>query len=311
MTLLLSRRSGKVGDLVDLHPPELLVVVDSSSLGLTSDGIANVSGVAGASVTDALDNLNGDIDALPALLAGTGLHNSNDVLTTRIRPRLVQLSDYFVSGGNASGSIGQLGWSLLGNGTPAITRFNGNFGTSSVTNRITLQTSAAINDRSSLLLADSETRTIMRPTELNILQACVALPSLLNKRVFFGLNDNFAAPPAATLNCLGFLWDSAVNANWQIVSRELNGGVPVVTTVPPSGAPQLLTIMRLGDDVYQFYIGNTLVGTISAGVADATGMAVGFQVTTLAVASATLAIGYFGLQAVGGNALASDDFLQG
>lgn len=254
-------------------------------------------------------------EAFPVIataLAGTGLHvqSSGALLTTRIRPRLVQEWDYFIGGTNLSGAIGKLGWTLAGNGTPTATRGNASF-SANVGSRIQIQTSAVIADRACLLLGDTETRQILRPENLNILQACMT-NTLTTRRIFFGLSDNFAAVPTAMVNCLGFYFDSAVSPNWQLLTRASSVGAPAITATPPgSAASELVTLMRLADDNYEFYSGNTLIGSILAGVADNVAMGLGFRVETLAASAASINLGYFGLQAIGASSLDDDNFLQG
>lgn len=254
-------------------------------------------------------------DAFPIIataLAGTGLHvqTSGALLTTRIRPRLVQVSDYFLGGTVSSGQIGQIGWSLVGLGTPAATRANGGFSIN-VNTRLNVATSNVSGDRTSLVLGETESRQVMRPTDLDIMQCCWGF-SLSNKRVFFGLSENFALAPAAMNNAIGIFYDSAVSPNYQIISRAASAGAPVVTSsAVPASTAELITIRRIADDNYEFYVGNTLIGTILAGVADTTSMNVGFRVETLAASAASLSVGYFGLQANGASALDDDNFLQG
>jgi hypothetical protein len=331
MTLLISPRSGNVGDLLDplQSPPALLEVVDSSSLtppALTSDDIENTSDAPGDTVSDALNGiggglatLQGEFETLAADTAGTGLHATGvnpQQLTTRIRPRLVQIADYFIGGSTVSGSIGQLGWTLgTGIGTPSVNRLSsGNFGTA-VSSRLAVQASTALNDRTSMMLSVGEsgaTSALMRPQDLNILQTCLSVP-LTSRRIFFGLSDTFNQAPTAMTNALGFIYDSGVSPNWQIITRAASVGAAVITAaVVPSVVAELLSIVRIADDNYAFWIGNTLVGSILAGVADTTNMNVGYQVTSLSAGPGSqVNVGYFGLQATGSGALAADTFLQG
>ena len=349
MTLLISPRSGNVGDLVDVARAgaELLQVVDSATLPVSigSDSVANESDAPGATVSDALNGIGGAVatldtdavdnasavggatasEALDALqaqfttlaedTAGTGLHATGvtpQQLTTRIRPRLVQIADYFISGTTVSGGIGALGWTLgTGIGTPSVSRGStGSFSTNPHF-RLTLNASTGAGDRSTLLLGATETATIMRPSELNILQMCCG-SALTNRRIFFGLSDSFNAAPTAMTNAIGWYYDS-VSANWQFLTRSASVGAPVITTTPVgASAAELFTIVRIADDNYQFYIGNTLVGTLLAGVADSTLMGLGYQVTAISAGpGAGMNIGPFLLQAVGSGVLASDTFLQG
>jgi hypothetical protein len=319
MTLLLSASSGAAGDLVDLEqaPPSLLKLVDSTSIPIatSTDFVLNDSSVPGGTATDALNSLQTQLStalaSLPVDLAGTGIHVASNQLTTRIRPRLVQLCDYFIGGTAVSGSIGQLAWTLLGSGTPAVARGNSFFSTATTANRITLSTSSVIGDRSCLMLGDTETRQVLRPTELGIVQALWATP-LGNRRLFFGLSDNFATAPAAMVNGIGIYYDSALSPNYQLIARAASVGSPSNTGVAvPGSTAELVTMLRVADDNYQFYVGNTLIGTILAGVPDTGGMNIGFRAEALAASPATWTIGYFGLQLAATGAFDDDNFLQG
>jgi hypothetical protein len=228
----------------------------------------------------------------------------------RQRPRAPQFRDYFASGNAASGAIGSLGWNLLGTGTPAYSRTNASFAVAT-SQRCQLATSGSANDRSCLLLGETETRQILRPTDINILQCVWSFnAALTNKRMFFGLNDDFGNAAASMVNGIGIYYDSAVSPNYQIISRSASSGSPTVTALAvPSNTSELISIVQPTAGTFVFYSGNTALGSITSGVA-ATGMGVGFRLETLTGSAKSQNIGYFGLDCVGGGALDDDTFLE-
>jgi hypothetical protein len=234
---------------------------------------------------------------------------SGGKLTPRQRPRAAQIREYFLSGNNTSGSIGALGWNLLGTGTPAYARASATQMGSS--NRGALSTSNGANDRSVLCLGDSETRDILLASDLTLLQGIWNHDnSLTNKRVFFGLMGTFAAEAAAAVDCLGVYYDSAVSANYQIIARSSSSGSPTVTsTAVPANTAEVMSIYQSAPGTFQFYSGNTLIGTINSGVPTAA-MNVGFRLETLTTTVKNLNVGYFGLEATAGGAFDDDAFLE-
>lgn len=250
-------------------------------------------------------------NALAPLLRGVGLTvDSDGRLRTRIRPRRPQLQDFFAGGNTTSGSIGQLGWGLFGTGTPAVSRISSSsLGLATV--RLALSTSATTGNRSVLCLADGETSKITLASQVSLLQ-CVTdhANSLTDVRRFFGLSDDLGAEPASATNALGVYLDTAVSPNYQIIARAAGVGSPVDTGVPPTGVldRQLLTMQR-SSSTWGFYLGNTLIGTISSGLPTTT-LNVGFRVEALSNAVATMRFGYFGLTGAIDDAYDDDEFLE-
>lgn len=230
-------------------------------------------------------------------LRGVGLTvDSSGNLAPRLRMRKLQLRDQFISGGVVSGSIGQLNWNLNGTGTPAVTR-------SSVTTtlgnseKLVLATSASANNRSSLTLGETETRDVIIPSEVKILQTQGKLPALTNLRWFFGLLGNFDTEPSAAVTALGIYYDSAVSPNYQIIARAASVGSPTNTGVAvPSNTGELLTIYQPTAGTFQFYSGNTLIGTISSGL-PTVACNMGWRLETLAAAAKEAHLGGFILDA--------------
>jgi hypothetical protein len=248
-----------------------------------------------------------DAAVLAPLLRGTGLTVTSDRLVVRARPRLVAIQEWFVSGNTTSGSIGTLGWNLLGTGTPAYTRVNNNAGSLAGSGQIA--TSASANNRSTLLLGESETREVFVLNNLQILQFELGLVATATRRDFVGMQADYSQDPLAATDCLGFAYDSAVGPNWFAVARAAGLGTPINTGIAASTSRALFTLLQLTPGTVTFHAGDTLVHTASSGL-PTVGMNVGFRVETLAAAAAQLRPGYFGVEIGLGGAHASDNFLE-
>lgn len=240
-------------------------------------------------------------------LRGGGLTVVSGDLAVRQRPRYAQIRDYFLSGGTTTGTIGSLGWSLVGNGTPAYARASGaQIGS---TARGSLSTSGASNDRASLVLGDTETRTVIMPSDLVVAQFAITSATNASKRVFMGISSTFATEPSTVADCLGIYYDSAVSANYRVISRSGSAGSATDTGVAFPTAAHLVTIHQSAAGVYAFYVGNTLVGTISSGISSAA-MNFGIRVETLTASARTVTLGYIGLEAVAAGVFDDDTFLE-
>lgn len=222
---------------------------------------------------------------LAPFLRGAGLSADGGVLSPRPRPRYVREQDHFISGGLTSGIIGKLGWNLLGSGTPAYARESQT--ASNDTKRVLLSTSGALNDRTTLCLGDAESRLISVPSRVALLQFGSNFASATtSKRIFFGMSSDFATEPSAVAACLGIYSDSAVaSGRWQVISRTGSVGSPVDTGVAPSSAAtELLSLYQPTAGTWQFYIGNTLVGTVTTNITTG-GLNVGARLETLTAAT--------------------------
>jgi hypothetical protein len=125
--------------------------------------------------------------------------------------------------------------------------------------------------------------------------------------------SNFATETSAGVNVLGIYYDSAVSPNWRIIARSSSSGSPVDTGVPaPNNTAELLTIYQPTAGTFQFYSGNTLIGSISSGVPTAP-MNLGWRLETLAASAKTHHLGGFILDAstdAATNAADDDTFLE-
>jgi hypothetical protein len=298
---------GWAGALADL--PDLIIPDHSIAL-VKLPSAASAPSVIGASVNGTLIEM--PKATLSGHLRGVGLTvDSGGSLRTRHRPRRIQEFDYFVSGTNVSGSIGKLGWTLTGTGTPSVSRLSAaNLNTSS---KLAIDTSAAANNRSVLCLGENEAFDVVATPDLVTLQCAWNMNNdLTNMRVFFGLQESFATDPTAEAECIGILYDSSVSPNYQILSRVSSTGTPTVTSqVVPANTSELITIHQPSSNVFNFYVGNTLIGTINSGTpATANGMNVGWRVETLAASIASIRVGYFGINGDLLGALDDDAFLE-
>lgn len=246
-------------------------------------------------------------EEIAPLLRGVGLTVGADgKLAPRARPRKVTWSDHFISGNTTSGSIGALGWNLLGLGTPAIAR-GASFALDSA-RKVTLSTSTAGNDRTVLALGATEAGTMTTAAETLLMQASVNFnASLATKRFFFGLAATLETEPSAATSCLGIYYDSAVSPNYQLIARIASSGSPVVTaSVVPSDTDQLLSIYQSTTGTFDFYVDNDLVGSISSG-APAVALNAGFRVETLTTSAASVRVGFFGYESISLGGVADND----
>lgn len=217
------------------------------------------------------------------------------------RARDLVLQDWFVSGGTTSGTIGALGWNLNGVGTPAVSR--NAVGLTSGT-KLSLTTSGAANDRSSLTLGTGEGTTIAAPEDVFALQSIFDFNSdTANKSFFFGFASSMATAPASVANSLGFLFDSASavsSTNILTIHRFGSTGTATDTGIAATAASgALFTIWQVGPQVYELRIGATIVATIAQNLNVSTlPLAVGFRLQTLTAAAKTMRLGYFGLTSV-------------
>jgi hypothetical protein len=293
---------------------ELYHLIESGTATIADHAIGYVKlplAAAAPSFIGALVNGNfGEITqaTLAGLLRGIGLTISSGTLRTRHRPRRIQEYDYFATGTTVSGSIGKLGWHLLGNGTPAYTKATG---TSLNAFKASLTTSAAANDRAVLCWGDTESRGVAIASELALLQSLARVgTTITDLRVFFGLHGDFSQEPSAATNCLGIYYDSAVSPNWQIIARIAGAGSPVVTSaVVPVNTHELLTMHQPTAGTWNFYVGNTQVGSITTGIPTAA-MNIGYRAQTLTTSARSFHLGYFGLNGDLAGALNDDNFLE-
>ena len=227
------------------------------------------------------------------------------------RPRDVTLQDWFCSGNSTTGSIGDLGWTLTGAGTPAVTRNSTGMASSG---KLTLTTSAASNDRTTICLAQTEAGNVARPADVTLLQAAQSFNSVTaTKRLFIGLATSFVTAPASVADSLGFLYDSSVGANWLTIARFGSTGTATDTGVAASTSDALLSIWQQSPLTFRFYAGNTLLGTIAGSLAVSNlPMNVGFRLETLTTSATTHRVGYFGMVCNGlGSPFLADEFVKG
>jgi hypothetical protein len=242
-------------------------------------------------------------------LRGLGLTvDSSNNLRPRPRPRKAQLVDHFLGGAASSGSVGSLGWNLLGSGTPAIAR-SSIVSTSALDARYVLSTSSSTNDRSVLALGETETRGVVIASQLELAQAVVLGTSTLNVRYFFGLMGDFSQEPSAATTALGIYYDSAAGANWRIIARAAGAGSPVDTGVAFAASAGLVSIHQPTAGTHVFYLGNTALGSISSGIPTAVAN-LGFRLETLTNAAKSLRLSYFGAELNLAAANDDDTFLE-
>lgn len=248
--------------------------------------------------------------AVATAIRGVGLTvDSTNKLRTRTRPRRAQMQDLFDGGNTTSGSIGTLGWNLLGSGTPAVTKQNAALSG----RKLLLTTSGATNDRSSLLRGESETRQVIGASEFVTLQCNWDHNNVLTNQIaFFGFSSDFSANPGTATSELGIYYDSSASPNYQIILRVAGVGSPVVTAVAvPANTGELISMFRnTTTNVVDFRIGNTSIGSIDITTLVGTNLPVGFKIRTLENAAKTLRIGGFWLNADTAGVTDDDTFLE-
>lgn len=218
---------------------------------------------------------------LAPFLRGSGLTvDSSGNLRPRPRPRQAQLTDHFFGGLATSGAIGSLGWGLLGSGTPAVARGDISTGASGLARRYDISTSASANDRTSLVLGDTETRKTAIASQCELLQTVLKLNSLTNIRLFFGLMGDFSQEPSAATTALGIYFDSGTSANWRLIARSAGAGSPVDSGVAAGVTAVLASIHQPTVGTHVFYLGNTAVGSIASGIPTAVA-GIGWRIETL------------------------------
>lgn len=285
-----------------------LIIPDNSIAAVKLINAAAAPSVLGASVNGPFAEMSQA--TLAGLLRGVGLTvDSTGKLRPIYRPRRFELIERFIGGGVTSGAIGAYNWHLLGTGTPVFARINGDLQSSS---RASLTTSGAANDTAVLCLGEALNRTVGSAALSPRLHFVHNFNSdTANKRAFFGWSTNFGDLPTAVSGCIGFLYDSGVSGNWQIIGRSGGVGTPTVTAqaIPP-GAAELLTIHQSAPGIYDFYSGATLIGTISSG-APTGAMNLGIWIQNINAASHNQRLGGIWMTAEGfAGAYDDDAFLE-
>lgn len=223
------------------------------------------------------------------------------------RARDLCIQDYFASGLLVSGSIGQLGWTMLGAGTPAVTR--GSVALNSAS-KLVITTSAAANDRTTICLGTTETASVVDPQEFTVLQCAWNFNNILtNKRVFFGLSSSFTSAPASAADAIGVLYDSSVGANYLINVRAGSAGSVVDSGIAaPANTSEMITIWQVTPGVYRFYAATRLLGTVTGNtLIPNVPLNCGYRLETLTTTLKTHRTGYFGLECRGLTSAMDDD----
>lgn len=216
------------------------------------------------------------------------------LLDLRSNASVLDLHDRFMSGNNTSGSIGALGWLLLGVGTPATSRSNGD---GSGIRRIA--TSSSSSDLTALSLGDTATREIIAPSKVAILQFVVSSPGLSDRAHFVGLTED-CTDLAAPARALGFFYDDAESPNWHVWARDAGSGDPVDTGVILNAATTyVLTIHQHEFGSFRMYVNSTLVATLADDI-PASACNVAAVTMTQAAAASQLDLLYFGMSGSSG-----------
>lgn len=242
--------------------------------------------------------------ALAPLLRGGGLTvDASNKLALRPRPRHLQVQDHFIDT-NTTGTIGQLGWSLLGGAT--ITRaVNGN-----LTQNTRLRLVSPTAGIGGLTLGNGNSFGIASNAQLGNIQAGIATPNISvppTWSVGFGWSDSRNVVFPSAEDCAA-IYATNTTPNWQAIVRQGSSGSPVDTGVLVSTALSLVTIQRAGNDM-RFYIGNTLAATIPA-IPNSNVAPCFISVSGTPATQTEMPIGYFGWDVELGGYISDDDFLE-
>lgn len=240
-----------------------------------------------------------EADNTAAALRGTNLIvNANGTLSPFPRPRRMWDWDYFWTGGVTSGTIGRMGWNLLGSGTPAYTRITASLFNSA---KAALTTSAVANNRSVLCMGEAENRACSNPRDYFEVEIIWRQNNMLaNKRAFFGWSTNMATDPLAVNTSFGIVYDSAISPNYLLISRSGGVGVPIDTgRVVPANSGELVAFAQQASDPtqYQVWLGASTLTFVLLGTITAPNFVGnhGFRTETLAAAVTGIEPGYWGV----------------
>lgn len=254
-----------------------------------------------------------------ALVRGTNLTLNPDLtLSPLSRPRRFFDWDYFCSGGLTGSTLGRMGWTLSGTGSPVATRQNSTF-ISSIKYRIT--TGATSGNRASVTLGDTEARLVAKPSQATTTQIVWRYgATLANKRNFFGWADDFALDPLTAQNALGVVTDSNVSPYLLVLSRTA-GVTRVLVTADSLGiAANTFAITQFlqqpSGDIDVYANGTTslatprLIATIPAAFTNFDANH-GWRTETLTNATTRIDLAYWGMNSsILDGVYSSDNFLE-
>lgn len=257
-----------------------------------------------------------------ALLRGSALTLNPDLTLSPIsRPRHCYDWDWFLSGGLTQSTIGRMGWTLSGTGTPSVVRVNSSYNN---TSKVQVSTSATSGDRTTVTLGNTESRQMCSPLEFDnvVSLARIAIPATA-QRSFIGWSDDFSVDPLAANNALGFNFDTSVSPYLQVISRI--GGVDVSPPytaldigVVRSNVGQYFVIIQDEDSPgqFDFYANSINLGAPTTPIFIARLHSPGFdgnhgyRVETLANAVCRIDLAYWGMNSDDlSGVMASDDLL--
>lgn len=171
------------------------------------------------------------------------------------------LTDDFLGAGVADGAIGVLGWRETNSaaGTNAVQA-----GAVDHPGIIRLVTGATSTNNKRLHLGTTASEATFTPTSVERFRFVCRIPTITTLTVRLGLMQDISAASGGTAAAI-FQFDPAVNAAWQVFTRQGGTGASVANgpSVVASNWYQLEAI-RLTSGNWQFWINGSLVGTSSA-----------------------------------------------
>lgn len=211
-----------------------------------------------------------------------------------INPRTtLELYDDFVSGNTETGEIGSLNW-ISANiaGTSTFSVQNG------LTNHPgVFRIATGVNDNDGGMIALGTTSGTGRPfiaTQGSLYMAFfLKLDDVTQMGCFVGLGDQQTTFGAGSVNCVGILIDTDLNANWRGVTND--GGVTpsfTSTTVAPTANYVRLEIVgNAAGTSFEFFVDGTSLGTLTTDIpASSAALELIVQYVTRQAASRTLDI---------------------
>lgn len=256
-----------------------------------------------------------------ALLAGDEITVNPDLTLSPIaRPRRFFDWDFFISGSVTGSTIGRMGWTLGGNGTPTASRVNSSLIN---TSKLLVSTSATAGDRATLLLGETETRAMCSPLEFDNVSFIGRIGTpITDKRTFFGWCDDFSVNPLSANNVLGFNYDTGVSPYLQIISRAGGSLIAAVTAIdlPPvpnnTGVSLLVIQPEEAPGFFDFYASNAPLNTAVSFIARLQNPGFngnhGFRNETLANVTNRMDLAYWAMNSDElSGVMSSDNLLQG
>lgn len=182
------------------------------------------------------------------------VHDGAGRLDFKLRPKFVDLEDYFCSGGETTGTIGSLGWSFVGASTTMAHK------STSASFMVGAQRIITNTDTTVFTLGRDKFTRQFRLQYLDVMQFVVSTITALNQSVHLGFSDDLSTDGAGG-DSIQFVYDAAVDGLWRTVTVS-SGGTPEVNVGPSRAGNQLLTVVHdPTTPAILMYVDGVLVGS--------------------------------------------------